>query len=278
MRLAPELRPCTIDAGQLEAALLNLTMNARDAMPAGGRIVIETKNRERFPRHPAQTSDVNHRPFVAITVRDTGAGMPSELVDRAFEPFFTTKEVGKGSGLGLSQVYGFIRQSGGQVEIDSEVGKGTEVRLYLPPSESAATRLPRAEPARPGKPSHGSERILLVEDDAEVLRTVTEMVTDLGYKVLTADNPIEALAVLRRPDKPIDLLFSDVMMPQMSGVQLAAQARALRPGLKVLLSSGHSRESLMHRTVFDDSLPLLAKPYSQADLAAQLRAVFDTNA
>jgi PAS domain S-box-containing protein len=276
LRLARELQACTIDAGQLEAALLNLAMNARDAMPGGGRLVIETKNLERAPWQSAQNANANPAAFVLVTVRDTGVGMPPELVERVFEPFFTTKEVGKGSGLGLSQVYGFIRQSGGQVEIDSEVGKGTEIRLYLPATEAVITLPARSHRVR-GKPGRGSERILLVEDDAEVLRTAAAMMSDLGYKVLTAETPVQALEILRRSEAPIDLLFSDVMMPQMSGVQLAEEARTLRPGLRVLLSSGHSRESLTHRTPLDEGLPLLAKPYKQANLAAQLRAAFDAH-
>jgi len=210
-----------------------------------------------------------------VAVQDTGTGMPPDLVERAFEPFFTTKEAGKGSGLGLSQVYGFVKQSGGHVTIDSEVGRGITVRLYLPPADTVEmASMPFAQAGSGAKPEHGSERILIVEDDADVLGTEESMMTDLGYAVRTAAGPLEALDILRDANEPLDLLFSDVMMPQMSGVELAREARKLRPGLKVLLASGYSKESLSPQWAIGE-LPLITKPYQQAALATRLRALLD---
>jgi len=198
------------------------------------------------------------------------------VVERVFEPFFTTKEVGKGSGLGLSQVYGFVKQSGGHVTIDSEAGQGTTIRLYLPPGETVvAAPAPGSRVAPEREPGHGSERILLVEDEPDVLHTATAMITDLGYEVRAAPGPLEALEILRGADEPIDLLFSDVVMPRMNGVELAEEACRLRPGLKVLLTSGYSRESLSSRTALHGGLPMIPKPYKQANLAGRLRALLD---
>jgi signal transduction histidine kinase/CheY-like chemotaxis protein len=272
--LSPELWPCTIDAVQLETALLNLATNARDAMPAGGRLTITTQNLDRLPQPPAETSDAKPGPHVAIAFKDTGTGMPPELIERVFEPFVTTKEAGKGSGLGLSQVYGFVKQSGGHVAIDSEVGRGTTVWLYLPAADTAAASARVSQARSDTKPARGWERILIVEDDADVLGTDTAMMTDLGYAVRTAAEPLEALEILRDANEPIDLLFSDVMMPQMSGVELAAEAQKLRPGLKVLLTSGYGTESLSPRWAIGE-LPLIAKPYKQATLATRLRVLLD---
>ncbi|HEX7966797.1 MAG TPA: PAS domain-containing protein [Stellaceae bacterium] len=272
--LAQGLWPCTIDAAQLETSLLNLAVNARDAMPEGGRLIVETQNVERDDRLTARVADASPGPYLVLAVSDTGTGMPPEVVARAFEPFYTTKGVGKGSGLGLSQVYGFVEQSGGHVMIDSEVGQGTTVRLHLPPATNAAATLDRTRPLCDTGSARGSERVLLVEDDAYVLRTATDMMTDLGYEVRAAAGPLEALEMLRGGE-PIDLLFSDVVMPNMSGIRLAEEARRLRPGLKVLLTSGYSRESLSSRTAPAGNFPVLSKPYKPSDLGAQLRAVLD---
>jgi CheY-like chemotaxis protein len=177
----------------------------------------------------------------------------------------------------LSQVYGFVTQSGGHVAIDSELGRGTTIRLYLPPAETAAAASERVRQARSDtKPARGLERILIVEDDAAVLGTGADMVTDLGYAVRTAAGPLAALAILRDADQPFDLLFSDVMMPQMSGVELAREAQKLWPGLKVLLASGYSKESLLPHWAVGE-LPLITKPYKQNALALQLRALLDAN-
>ncbi|MFN3583094.1 response regulator [Phenylobacterium sp.] len=248
-----------VDPTQLETALLNLAVNARDAMPEGGRLTVRSR------RLPAEQG----RGFVSIEVRDTGVGMSPEVRERVFEPFFTTKEVGKGSGLGLSQVYGFVRQSDGEVHVESEPGAGTAFRLLLPASRGRAQA--RAV-ERPSAAVGGKERILLVEDDATVLALTLDVLTGLGYRVTSATNAAEALEVIQS-DAAIDLLFTDVVMPGgVSGVSLARTARELRPGLKVLLTSGFVGES----QVLDGAeFPLLDKPYETAVMASMLRKLLD---
>jgi CheY-like chemotaxis protein len=222
----------------------------------------------------ARIADASPGPYLILAVSDTGTGMPPEVVARAFEPFYTTKEVGKGTGLGLSQVYGFVEQSGGHVTIDSAVGQGTTVRVYLPPAAGALATPKHTRPLNEPSSARGSERVLLVEDDAYVLRATTDIMTDLGYEVRATAGPMEALELLRSGE-PIDLLFSDVVMPNMSGSRLAEEACRLRPGLKVLLTSGYSRESLSPQTAPAGSFPLLSKPYKPSNLGARLRAILD---
>jgi signal transduction histidine kinase len=248
-----------VDPTQLETALLNLAVNARDAMPEGGALSISTAV------EPADDGDC-----VTISVKDTGVGMSPEVRDRVFEPFFTTKEVGKGSGLGLSQVYGFVRQSEGEVQLDSVVGQGSTFRLRLPLSKEVVEDV-RTEPPQ-GEIVGGDERILLVEDDATVLALTLDMLSGLGYQVKTATNAAEALEVIHSGE-PIDLLFTDVVMPGgVSGVSLARTARELRPGLRVLLTSGFVGEGAV---IEDAEFPLLDKPYETALLAAKLRKLLD---
>ncbi len=245
-----------VDSNQLETALLNLAVNARDAMPEGGTLTIATR----------RLGD-----YVEIGVTDTGHGMAPEVRARVFEPFFTTKEVGKGSGLGLSQVYGFVRQSEGDIVLTSDPGQGASFVLKLPAREPPAEPVePEARP--PTVVEGGSERILLVEDDATVLSLTTDMLTGLGYHVTTATNAAEALVVLQS-DAEVDVLFSDVVMPGgVSGVSLARTARELRPALKVLLTSGFIGEGPALAT---DEFPLLDKPYETHALAARLRKLLD---
>jgi PAS domain S-box-containing protein len=248
-----------VDPTQLETALLNLAVNARDAMPEGGVLSIRSER-----------EDDADGAWVAISVRDTGMGMSPEVRDRVFEPFFTTKEVGKGSGLGLSQVYGFVRQSEGEVQLETTAGRGTTFRLRLPLSEQPAQDL------RPSAPDEvltgGSEKILLVEDDPTVLALTLDLLEGLGYAVTRATNAGEALEVLRS-DAEIDLLFTDVVMPGgVSGVSLARTARELRPGLQVLLISGFLGNGGM---VDESEFPLLDKPYETIRMAAQLRRLLD---
>jgi CheY-like chemotaxis protein len=275
VNLCPGLWPCKIDAAQLEAALLNLAANARDAMPDGGKLTIETRNSESDSKVETRVAGAGPGPYVVITVRDTGCGMSPEVVAHAFEPFFTTKEVGKGSGLGLSQAYGFVKQSGGHVTIDTEVGAGTLISLYLPPTNSASAVTVLTAATQSAEPARGSERILVVEDNADVLRTVTEMLKDLGYAVRGALGPQKALEVLQS-NKRIDLLFSDMVLPHMGGRRLIEEARRLRPNLKVLLTSGYSRERVSHSASMDEGMSVIAKPYKKAELAARLRAVLDS--
>jgi PAS domain S-box-containing protein len=245
-----------VDPTQLETALLNLAVNSRDAMPNGGVLTIATR--------------LAAGERVVVEVTDTGVGMSPEVRERVFEPFFTTKEVGKGSGLGLSQVYGFVRQSEGEVRVESAPGEGTRFQLRLPVSSAPAEAV-RAE-AKPAEATGGQERILLVEDDPTVLALTLDMLTALGYRATTATNATEALDVLRS-DARLDLLFTDVVMPGgISGVDLARTARELRPGLPVLLTSGFMGEGAVLETA---EFPLLDKPYETGQLAAKLRGVLD---
>jgi signal transduction histidine kinase/DNA-binding response OmpR family regulator len=248
-----------VDATQLETALLNLAVNARDAMPEGGVLSIRAER---------EGSGDNER--IVISVSDTGHGMAPAVIERVFEPFFTTKEVGKGSGLGLSQVYGFVRQSDGEVRLESVVGGGTTFHLRLPASTAPAEDV-RPE-ARQTQVVGGTERILLVEDDATVLALTLDMLTGLGYQVTTATNASEALEVLKS-DVELDLLFTDVVMPGgVSGVTLARTARNLRPEMRVLLTSGFVGEGAV---IENAEFPLLDKPYETALLAAKLRKLLD---
>jgi len=250
-----------VDATQLETALLNLAVNARDAMPDGGDLTIRTALADGpEPQCPGEC--------IRIEIADTGLGMAADVRDRVFEPFFTTKEVGKGSGLGLSQVYGFVRQSEGWVRLDSEPGRGTAFQLFLPVSDRPVQSAPEIEPA--GEPPRGDETVLLVEDDPTVLSLGVEMLSGLGYRVVTATNAAEALDVLRQA-QTVDVLFSDVVMPGgVSGVTLAESAKQMRPGLKVLLTSGFFGD---RRGGHDVGHPVLDKPYDLHTLASKLRWV-----
>jgi PAS domain S-box-containing protein len=272
LRLAEGLAPVCIDPAQFENALLNLAVNARDAMPAGGALVVETRRADADPRLAELIAPAAAEGWAAVEVRDVGTGMRPEVVARAFEPFFTTKDVGRGSGLGLSQVYGFVRQSEGQVAIESVAGAGTRVCLYLPQAGPAArppAPVPAPEPAAPGR----GETVLVVEDDAEVRALAVAMLRDLGYAVATASSGPEALALLAdRGAGAVDLLFTDIVMPGgMSGVELGRAAEALHPGLKVLLTTGYAAEVLTHGAAAP-RFPLVQKPYKRADLARRLRA------
>jgi signal transduction histidine kinase len=277
LELDAELPPCQADAAQLEAALLNLAINARDAMPGGGEAVLMSRAARLDPSAEAGPEAFS-REFVAITLRDTGEGMPPEVRERAFEPFFTTKPPGRGTGLGLSQVFGFVRQLGGQVTIDSTVGCGTAVTLYLP--LAAAGAAPAAEgrdagaPGCPGAPAPqagppGGGTVLLAEDDAQVRAITAEALREAGFRVLAAQDGAEALELLR-VSGPVDLLFSDVMMPGgMSGLDLARHASALRPGIAVLLASGHAADSFAQAAAAA-GWELLPKPYDLDDLVRRV--------
>ena len=265
----PNLWPSRVDPAQFENSILNLAFNARDAMPAGGRLAISL--------HNAKLGDSDVSPsavpgdYVLVAVADTGVGIAPEQIDRVFEPFYTTKEVGRGTGLGLSQVYGFVKQSGGHVRIESAVGAGTTVMIYLP--KAAGVAVEREMLDRPGEElAQGCETVLIVEDDESVLEVVTAMIEELGYRVLTARNGLEALSKLKLGEL-IDLLFTDLVMPNgISGAELAQQARQMRPELKILLGSGYSGMSPVAAAAVA-SLPILGKPYRQAELAAKVRAV-----
>lgn len=271
--LSPVANPVHIDTTQFEAALLNLVVNAREATEGSGRIVIETKNVELGPDYAAEHPGVRPASYVLVSVSDTGRGIPPDEIARVFDPFFTTKEVGKGSGLGLSQVYGFAQESGGHVAIYSELGVGTTVRLYLPRSTDQRQPVEPANNPLPLRPTRGNETVLVVEDDEPVLDMAVESLKELGYRVLTAQNARQALAVLETGE-PIDILFSDVVMPGgMNGVQLAIEARRLRPSLKILLTSGYTAAALVAQHGLETNVPLLEKPYRPQELAARFRVI-----
>jgi PAS domain S-box-containing protein len=275
IRAAPDLWPATVDPGQLESAVVNLVLNARDAMPQGGRITIETANVEIDEGYAALNADVRAGEYILVSVSDTGSGMTAEVLNRAFEPFFTTKEVGKGTGLGLSMVYGFVKQSDGHARIYSELGVGTKVRLYLPrsdvPAEAAAVR------HRPASElPTGGETILLVEDDPLVRKHTERQLLALGYRVVAAENAAEALDRVKEGTMP-DLLFTDIVMPgSMNGRELADQLRERWPQLKVLYTSGFSH-GMLDSPLGAQVAPkhLLGKPFRRRDLATKVREVLD---
>jgi len=273
LRLAPDLKPALADAAQVESALLNLAINARDAMPDGGKLLIETGNATLDADYVALNPDAVAGEYAMLAVSDTGTGMSPTVVEHAFEPFFTTKEVGKGTGLGLSMVYGFAKQSGGHVRIYSELGHGTTVRFYLPRLASAAADADPAQAPQAGQ--GGGERILVVEDDAKVRQLVLQQLESLGYRVLQASNGREALEIVEG-DAGIDLLFTDVVMPGgMTGLQLAEAALKFRPQLRVLFTSGYAEGSMQHRGAGGRSLRLLTKPYRKQALAQKIREALD---
>lgn len=263
-----------IDPAQLESAILNLAINSRDAMPDGGRLVIEVANTGLDAAYAAAHSDVTEGSYVMIAVSDTGTGMAPHICDRVFEPFFTTKKGGDNSGLGLSMVHGFIKQSGGHVKIYSELDSGTTVRIYLP-KHSAAVDYAYPEPYLENEIRRGNERILLVEDDELVREHVAKQLVGLGYRVEVAHNGDEALRIFQN-DSNFDLLFTDVVMPGgLNGRQLAKAISALAPDLPVLFTSGYTENAIVHHGRLDSGVLLLSKPYRLATLAAKLRQAFD---
>jgi len=258
-----------VDPNQLTTAILNLALNARDAMPDGGKLTIETQNVELDQAYAELNSEVKAGPYVLVAISDTGSGIPADLLEKVFEPFFTTKETGKGTGLGLSMVYGFVKQSGGHIKIYSEQGVGTTVRLYLPRSIEKTTAATEQAPVE--RLQRGSEVVLIVEDDELVRNYVVAQVRSLGYRTLAAAGAVEALAIVRS-EADIDLLFTDVIMPgSMNGPRLVAEALKLRPQLGVLYTSGYTENAIVHHGRLDPGVLLLAKPYRKADLARMLR-------
>jgi PAS domain S-box-containing protein len=267
---ADDLWVTNIDRSQLEAALVNLCVNARDAMPKGGRLLIETRNMELDEAYASVNVGAVPGEYVMLAVSDTGVGMPPEILERVFEPFFTTKEVGKGTGLGLSMVYGFIKQSNGHIKIYSEVGRGTTIRLYLPRSDAPADNERRAAVDMP----RGRERVLLVEDDPQVRGAVLTQLRSLGYPVTDVDSGQAAIDTLKS-DAAFDLLLTDVVMPGIGGAQLAEEIVRTWPALKVLFMSGYSENAaIMHGRVAPGAR-VLSKPFRKIDLANRVREVLD---
>jgi CheY-like chemotaxis protein len=276
----PGLWRALVDPSQLENALINLSVNARDAMPQGGQLTIETRNVDvddtlaiEASGDGSETQNLFRGQYVMIAVSDTGTGMTEETRQHAFEPFFTTKDVGRGSGLGLSMVYGFVRQSRGYVHLYSEVGFGTSVKLYLPRAGKDAIAEANAFPETdvPG----GSESILVVEDDALVRRQVMANLKALGYRVKAAADGIEALEILKATGG-FDLLFTDLVMPRgLNGRQLAEAATRIHPDLPVLFTSGFAESAIVHHGRLDPGVTLLTKPYRNSELAKKIRFVLD---
>jgi PAS domain S-box-containing protein len=272
LSLADEVWPVLIDPGQLEASLVNLATNARDAMPKGGRLTIATANRQLSADYAAANAELAPGDYVMIEISDTGGGIPPEVMTRIFEPFFTTKEPGKGTGLGLSMVFGFVKQSGGHINVYSEPGAGTTFRLYLPRDRQSTATERHQSAAAPV--AGGSETILVVEDNAAIRRVVRRQLTSLGYRVVEAERAVSALELLER--EKVALLFSDVVMPgEMSGVELAQKAKMRWPKLKIVLTSGFPEARLDGGGDFLAGTRLLGKPYAKEDLALLLREVLD---
>jgi PAS domain S-box-containing protein len=265
-----------VDVNQLENALVNLAVNARDAMPNGGKVTIETANCYFDEAYvSAFVEPVKVGQYVMIAVSDTGVGMDRAIIERVFEPFFTTKGVGKGTGLGLSQVYGFVRQSAGHVQIYSEVGEGTAVKIYLP-RYFGEDNLPDEIERRAIETSAiGAETILVVEDDDALRIYSVEVLNDLGYSVLAASNSVSALELIERR-KDIDLLFTDIVMPGgMNGRQLADEAARLQPGLKVLFTTGYTRNAIVHEGRLDPGVNMISKPFTFQELGSRIRDILD---
>jgi len=274
---SPGLWRVEADPNQLENAILNLGLNARDAMPGGGELTIETANAQLDKNYLAAQSEVPPGQYVMIAVTDTGAGMSREVLDRAFEPFFTTKEVGKGSGLGLSMIYGFVKQSGGHVKLYSEEGQGTTIKIYLPRLLGDGAMEQDDDVAQPAAAASASrETILVVEDDVDVRSYTVECLQELGYRVLEAHDAPSALYQMERFDGEIDLLFTDVVMPRMSGAQLGTEVRRLQPGIKVLYTSGYTRNAVDHNGRLDPGVEMIAKPFTFEGLAQKVRDVLDS--
>jgi len=258
------------DPHQLENVILNLAINARDAMPDGGKLTLELANATLDDEYVSTVPDVSPGQYVMLAVTDTGTGMTREVMERAFDPFFSTKPEGQGTGLGLSMAYGFVRQSGGHIKFYSEIGEGTTVRIYLPRSTGTAVEFP---PRTSRSVEHGEETILVVEDDPQVQSTVVELLTGLGYAVLKANDAQQALTVVAS-GVHIDLLFTDVVMPgPLRSPDMARQAARMLPGLKVLFTSGYTQNAIVHGGRLDPGVELLSKPYSRQQLAMKVRQV-----
>jgi PAS domain S-box-containing protein len=266
------LWPIEVDSVQLESAILNLALNARDAMPDGGKLTVEATNVYLDERYGRKNPDITPGQYVMISVTDTGTGMSAQTLARAFEPFFTTKIVGQGTGLGLSQVYGFVKQSGGNVKVYSEPGEGTTIKIYLPRiSSEVADAHFEAEEVVPA----AGETILVVEDEPAVLDYIVELLSHLNYQVLPAGDGETALKYLRDTNVTIDLMLSDVVMPDMHGREVAEQARQIRPDLKVLFMTGYPQNAIVHQGRLEPGFQLIQKPLSEGQLASRIRDLLD---
>ncbi len=260
------------DAHQLENAIVNIAINARDAMPEGGKLTIETGNVYLDEAYCSRTEEINPGQFVLIAISDKGVGMPPEIAARAFDPFFTTKPAGKGTGLGLSQVFGFIKQSLGHIKIYSEPGTGTTVKLYLPRLHNAVEEVKRLAPRIVN--GNAEELVLVVEDDPLMRRLSCDSLRELGYTVLESESGAGALAIVDNTPG-VKLLFTDVVMPEMNGRKLAQEAQKKKPDLKVLFTTGYTRNAVVHGGVLDPDVNFISKPFTVQQLASKVRAVLD---
>jgi CheY-like chemotaxis protein len=268
-RLHEDAWPALVDPAQLVTAILNLAVNARDAMPDGGKLTIETGNAILDEDYAKAHSEVRAGEYVMLAVSDTGPGIPLSIRDKVFEPFFTTKDIGKGTGLGLSMVYGLVKQSGGHIKLYSEVGYGTTFKIYLPRAGAQSSELATTSAASPLV--GGNETILIVEDNATVRASVLAQLESLGYTAITAENAQEALAIIDG-GAAFDLLLTDVVMPgAMNGRRLVEEAAKRRAGLKVLFTSGYTENAIVHHGRLDPGVLLLPKPYRKPDLARLIR-------
>jgi PAS domain S-box-containing protein len=272
--LAAGLWRVEVDPHQLENALLNLAVNARDAMPNGGKLTIETANAHLDEGYASSYAEISPGQYALICVSDTGTGMTKEVMARAFDPFFTTKPFGQGTGLGLSQVFGFVKQSGGHIKLYSETGEGTTVKIYLPRSVTGVVP-PKSEPVLAEPRGDSSETILVVEDDDDVRIYSTENLRELGFTVLEAADGHAALRILEHHPE-VSMLFTDVGLPGLNGRELVDRARQRRPGLKVLFTTGYARNAIVHQGRLDAGVELLTKPFTRAQLSTRIRQVLDS--
>jgi len=271
---APGLQAVQSDAGQIEQVIMNMAINARDAMPNGGRLTLETANVSFDQKSVGRDPELKPGDYVMLAISDTGTGMTAEVKTRVFEPFFSTKDAGEGTGLGLSTCYGIIKQSGGHISVYSEPALGTTFKIYLPQVERQ-TKIPTQRLDSPSLP-RGTETILLVEDDPALRDMAASLLRRLGYTVLPAANGIEALGLKQqRGLGHVDLLFTDVVMPHMSGKELSERVQALYPLTKVLFTSAYTENAVIHQGVFDKGLALLQKPFTPSELAHKLRELLD---
>jgi PAS domain S-box-containing protein len=267
----PGLGSVVADPSQMNQVLMNMAINARDAMPGGGRIIIETSNTDLDEGYAAQHAGVAAGPYVLLSITDTGAGMTQDVAQHIFEPFFTTKDTGAGTGLGLSTVYGIVKQAGGWIWVYSEPGKGSTFKVYLPRAGGAPEPLPA--PVSAAETLRGTETVLVVEDQPEVRRLTLAVLRSCGYRLLEAANGSEALSLSEGYSGPIHLLITDVVMPGMAGRELATRLLALRPSLKTLYTSGYTANAIAHQGVLDPGVAYLPKPFSPTQLAAKVREV-----
>jgi two-component system cell cycle sensor histidine kinase/response regulator CckA len=271
-----DLWPVKVDLSQFEQVIVNLAVNARDAMPDGGQLTVRTSNVAASETAKFAYKGMPSTDYVLVEVTDTGAGIPPDIIDKIFEPFFTTKDVGKGTGLGLSTVMGIVEQSGGTIWVDSKPGKGTAFRIYLPR---------HATPADDGRAAaatrllvRGTETILLVEDDDQVRNLVRTILRAHGYAVLEASNAGDALLICEQHEEAIDLLLTDVVMPRMSGRQLAERLAQMRPEMRVLFMSGYTDDAVVRHGVEGSALAFIQKPLTPDALLAKVREVLDSRA